>query len=394
MGLLDSLFGGLFGENETTTEDTVQHPCSNCPSNCALAPDACSVCQPYKEKMTDAIYRVEHRDEIVSQYEVVGTSAEMGTVVCPHCGGHSENRYKCDYCGSSLQEGSGKIQVASAADIPNPILEAQDLIFERQAAVREFTQSMSEQESGGFFSSLFGSLFGMDTDEESISVGKKMTESEIKEMADYFHVSVSDYLTGLDNGKYPTLSNKATYAELENTTYEQNTSSSSMDMMSGLAGLAGAIGLGSAILGGTSSTLHGSNRPSSGMNLFGLGGGMNLNHRPASGSYQNVRPQMQYQQTPVRPQPQDVIPVRPKPEPRPAVQPQTANKPRPSAKPAQTAKRPEAKRPSQAHQSAGNMAQNIANAAAGHRPAEPKRPAGGKIGGQGSAKSGRKGGKL
>ena len=38
----------------------------------------------------------EHKDEIISQYEVVGTSASSGTVVCPHCGGHSENPYVKD----------------------------------------------------------------------------------------------------------------------------------------------------------------------------------------------------------------------------------------------------------------------------------------------------------
>ena len=43
--------------------ESVQHPCSNCPSTCAIAPDACDECKVYKEKLIDALYNVEHLDD-------------------------------------------------------------------------------------------------------------------------------------------------------------------------------------------------------------------------------------------------------------------------------------------------------------------------------------------
>ena len=257
MSLFDKLFGGLFDLDDDNTQ--AEHPCSNCPASCTIAPAACPVCQPYKEQMIEAIYRVEHKDEIISQYEVVGTSASTGTVVCPHCGGHSENPYVCDYCGSKLQEGSGKIQVESAKDIPNPVLEAQDLIFSRYEAVRKYAGSdsgygyedaLSGIGSQGLFSSIFSALMGFDDDSDSKSIGNKMTESEISEMAKYYGVSVSDYLQGLDNGKYLTLSNKSAAARAEQQYSSSHSQSSGMGM-GGLAGAAGAAGLASLLFGGT-----------------------------------------------------------------------------------------------------------------------------------------------
>ena len=262
MSLLDKLFGGLFDSVEEEKKQ-IEHPCANCPSSCTIAPQACQVCKPFKAQMIDAIYRVEHKEEIISQYVVTGTSSQEGTVVCPNCGGHSENHYVCEYCGSKLQDGIGKIQVASAADIPNPVLEAQDIIFQRYDAVRSFAgadsgygmeDALSGISSKGLFSSIFDALLGADNDSssDSKSIGMKMTESEIEEMAKYYGVSVSDYLTGLDNGKYLTLSNKAAAARAEEK-YAQSSSSGSQggSLLGDIAGMAGVMGLGSMLFGGS-----------------------------------------------------------------------------------------------------------------------------------------------
>ena len=259
MSLLDKLFG-LFSDGTDSSSTVVEHPCSNCPSSCSIAPAACSVCQPFKEQMIDAIYRVEHKDEILEQYEVAGISAQEGAVVCPHCGGTSDNPYICDYCGSKLQDGSGKIKVASAADLPNPVLEAQDIIFRRYDAVRGYVgadsgygyeDALSGVGSQGLLSSIFSAFMGTSSSSDSYSIGNRMTEEEIKEMADYYDVSVSEYLTGLDNGKYLTLSNKTTAAKAEETYTSTHQTTSSSGGLSDLTGLAGAMGIGSLLFGGS-----------------------------------------------------------------------------------------------------------------------------------------------
>ena len=141
MSFLESLFGD-WSDSSESSRSAVSHPCSNCPSNCAIYPAACSVCQPYKEKLIDALYNVDHKDEILAKYEVVGTTdASSGFVTCPYCGAQSANPYVCEYCDSKLQEGSAKIKVASAKDLPNPVLDAQDLIFERYDAISNFVDS-------------------------------------------------------------------------------------------------------------------------------------------------------------------------------------------------------------------------------------------------------------
>ena len=252
MSLLDGIVKGIFGGTETSSQ-TIEHPCTNCPSNCPIAPSACNVCRPYKERMIDAIYKVEHKSEILEQYEVTGTAAETGTYTCPHCGGPSENRYICDYCGSKLQEGSGKIQVASAQDLPNPVLDAQDLIFERFEAVKNyaganaaygFTDALSDIGSEGLLSTVLNALTGAASSSGASSLGNKMTEDEIEEMASYYNVSVSEYLTGLDNGKYFTMSNKSVYNNAREQYSKYGSSAAHTAGIAGLAGAAGFAGLG------------------------------------------------------------------------------------------------------------------------------------------------------
>ncbi len=225
-----SLFNDFINAFYGTDSSSAERPCPNCPSDCRIAPGACSVCSPYKEKLVEAIYNVEHMDEIVSKYEVAGEErASSGSTNCPFCGGPNTNPYECEYCGSRLQEGSAKIKVAKASDIPNPILEAQDLIFDRYKAVSGY---MSNDDS---LTSLLGALFGLSdiSSSQQTSLGNKMTESEIKEMAAAYGGSVASYLNGLDNGRYGTLAGRKAY----------NKQQSSRSYGSGMAGMAGMGGM-------------------------------------------------------------------------------------------------------------------------------------------------------
>jgi len=199
-----SLLSALFGTGSTKTE--VERPCSNCPSSCSICPNACAQCQPYKEKLLDAIYNVEHEDELLARYEVVAdASAYGGTVTCPCCGAPSSNPYVCEYCDSRIAEGTNKIRVSSASELPHPILEAQDIIHERYDTVVKQYDNSSDSSSGSLLG-LLADLLGADSDEDVL--GSKMTEEEIREAAKLYEVSVAAYLTGLDNGQYLTLSAK------------------------------------------------------------------------------------------------------------------------------------------------------------------------------------------
>lgn len=225
-----SLLGDLFKEIAGAT--TVQHPCSNCPSNCQMYPNACEVCKPYKEKILDALYGVEHKDEIAAKYEVVSDIHEnTGTIVCPHCGGSSENHYVCDYCGSKLQEGSQKIQVKSAADIPNPVMDCQDLIFARYDAVNGYGGSTGDMKDvlETIYSlrtrGLLGTILKAVNEVRSAEsvIGSKMSEFEIEEMANAYGVSEVVYLAGLDNGKYLTKSARLAYQKAQQMQQMQRT---------------------------------------------------------------------------------------------------------------------------------------------------------------------------
>ena len=215
MSLINDFLEKITGlDLDGSSEPVVNHPCSNCPSNCAIAGEACALCEPYKKKLIDAVYHVEHIDEFRAQYEVVGKeqiAASEGTVTCPYCGGPSSSHYVCDYCGAKLSDkpvSSEKIQVAAASDIPNPIMQAQDIIYERyDAIVSKYAEQKTSSDS--FLSKLFSELLSSGSDDDSGSIlGTKMSEAEIKEAAGLYGVSVGDYLTGLDNGKYLNLTAK------------------------------------------------------------------------------------------------------------------------------------------------------------------------------------------
>ena len=242
------MIGGMFGIAydynvlEATT-DQVQEI-----SNCAIAGTACSVCEPYKKRLIDAVYHINHLYEYYAQYEVVSTpqTTAGGTTHCTHCGANSSNPYICEYCGSQLSEApasSGKIQVSAASEIPNPIMEAQDIIWERyDVLLKQFSATSLVKNSkvkGSLIGDLVSSIFSSEAaeDEETSALGAKMSEDEIKEAAGLYGVSVGDYLTGLDNGKYLTLKGK----KEADTQKASGTSTYTPDTM-GMAGMA-AVGM-------------------------------------------------------------------------------------------------------------------------------------------------------
>ncbi len=196
MSLLENLLNNLTGSNKTDFTP----PCSLCPGDCPLAPDACTECLPYKEQLREALYNVEHLDDFHARYEIVGTVA-TGTTTCPYCGAPSENRFVCEYCGMQIAEDDGKIRVASANEIPDPLIQARDLVYERNSKIVE---KRTKPEKGGLLSGLLDLLDG-DTED---GLGKRMSKEEITEAAKLYDVSVSTYLNGLDNGKYLTLAKK------------------------------------------------------------------------------------------------------------------------------------------------------------------------------------------
>ena len=199
MSILGNLLNGVFG-NDDKEEAGEPKPCSNCLSTCAFCPDACGECAAYKEKLIDLLYDVEHLEEYYDRYEVVSAAVAEGTVNCPACGApNPASAVACEFCGTQLREGSAKIQVASASDIPDPIQLAQDVIFERQQLVQKY-----EREKSGFLENLTELLSG---DEEAALTGRMSTD-EVKAVAAEYGVSVSTYLQGLDNGTYLTASAK------------------------------------------------------------------------------------------------------------------------------------------------------------------------------------------
>ena len=200
MGTLGNILSNLLNFNDDTESGDAK-PCKNCPSTCELYPDSCELCKPFKEKLIDQLYDVEHLEEFQARYEIVDPALQAaGTLTCPCCGGpNPAAAYTCEYCEAQLRESSGKIQVSSAKDIPDPIQLAQDTIFERRKTVCQSTGNSTDILEG--ISQL---LSGKDGDD----FGERMANEEIEQTAESYGVSVSAYLQGLDNGKYLTASAK------------------------------------------------------------------------------------------------------------------------------------------------------------------------------------------
>ena len=203
MSILSDILSSLTGITGSTTE-TVSHPCANCESDCSVCPDACATCKPFKEKLVDALYNVANIDAFYAKYEVITPGTVTGTTKCPICGAPA-TKAVCEYCGSRIGEDNGKIQVTSANDIPNPIIEARDIIYARRAVVDKFSgKSDTSLSLSDLLSSVVSALTGSNQEDEdsATSLGSAMTEAEIKAMAEKYNVSVKDYLEGLDMGIY------------------------------------------------------------------------------------------------------------------------------------------------------------------------------------------------
>ena len=246
MSILENILNGLSGNDSQSTDRDFTPPTALCRSDCGIAGEACPICQPYKEKLIDAVYNVEHIEEFQAKYEVVGTTAaESGTVKCPYCGGNSEDPYTCEFCGSKLQDGTGKIKVASAADIPDPVIEARDIIYDRHAAIAEKYGTDSDDSTlSEILSGIAGIFTGAgkndDSDAETDSLGVRMSRDEIEQMAAHYGVSLAVYLKGLDNGTYLTMNQYKTAQ-----TSTQNGSGASA--AAGVAAGIGAAGIGAGI---------------------------------------------------------------------------------------------------------------------------------------------------
>lgn len=187
-----SFFSKLFGGGTKKSKK----PCDNCSSECKYCPGCCDECKPYKDALADWLYTVDHLNEYYTKYVVVNDEIDVGTVNCPACNAANPSyNAKCDFCGTALREGNGKIPVKSARDIPDPIVEAQNIIFDRDELIREYASSDDEVVDA------IAGLFGKGEDDDRL--GDKMSVSEIKAAASSLGVSVSEYLQGLDNGVYP-----------------------------------------------------------------------------------------------------------------------------------------------------------------------------------------------
>ncbi len=196
MSLLQDLWNGL----NTKKEEDFTLPTSLCPGNCPLGPERCEECRPYKERLKDSLYNVDHLEEFYARYEVTSGLA-AGAVACPYCGAPSQNRIVCEYCGMAIGTDDGKIRVASANDIPDPIIEAQDIIYARHS---EIVAKYTDSSSGGLLANLLDLFDGDGSDD----LGQRMSKEEIEEAAGLYGVSISAYLNGLDNGVYKTLSRR------------------------------------------------------------------------------------------------------------------------------------------------------------------------------------------
>ena len=209
-----SLFDDLFGMSSEKADRNFTPPSPLCPGDCPIGPEACAECSPYKERLNDALYNVDHIDEYYDRFEVTGSAQSTGqTTLCPHCGAASEDPFRCEYCGMQLKEGDGKVRVASANDIPDPIIEARDIIYDRYSEVVSKYGGDASSEGMPTGGSLISMLLGLIADEggESEGLGARMSREDINEAANIYGVSLSAYLNGLDNGKYLTLERKKAY---------------------------------------------------------------------------------------------------------------------------------------------------------------------------------------
>ncbi|MBQ1334953.1 MAG: hypothetical protein IIY34_06345 [Clostridia bacterium] len=324
-----SLFDDLFGMSSEKADRNFTPPSPLCPGDCPIGPEACAECSPYKERLNDALYNVDHIDEYYDRFEVTGSAQSTGqTTLCPHCGAASEDPFRCEYCGMQLKEGDGKVRVASANDIPDPIIEARDIIYDRYSEVVSKYGGDASSEGMPTGGSLISMLLGLIADEggESEGLGARMSREDITEAANIYGVSLSAYLNGLDNGKYLTLERKKAY---ENAKQSGQINDMGFGGQSGFGGQPGmgmgdqsGMGFGSAAAAMMMSGLMGSMMGGQGQQggMFGLG-----QPRPQQGNMGYGQPQPQQPPRPTQSHGQSV----PRPTSQPP-RPQSAGIPRPT----------------------------------------------------------------
>ena len=80
--LLEKITGLDLDGSDSKETAVVERPCANCPSNCAIAGNACSVCQPYKKKLIDAAAPIAGQ---IQQIPIsVNTAAASSLKLRPH----------------------------------------------------------------------------------------------------------------------------------------------------------------------------------------------------------------------------------------------------------------------------------------------------------------------
>ncbi len=202
--------GGLLGLFDTLTDDR-KKPFSSCPVFCTSFPDACTECGQYNRKLEKVLYNVEHMDTFFSDYVIDPNAAPGGERECFNCGAPaSPSDIECPYCGEALTNGQSPIRVRSETEVPNPILEAQDIIMDKKEMLSRFQKQKNA--NNGILGAIMNVGSGI---ADKMGTTKKMTLAEIQETASAYGVSVHSYLVGLDQGTYLTKAGKAANDALE-----------------------------------------------------------------------------------------------------------------------------------------------------------------------------------
>lgn len=183
-------------------------PYSTCPLACFIAPEACEECKSYKEALKEVLEDVENPEAYYSNFILDPDAMPGGERECWYCGAPALGvARECEYCGSDLGNGKSLIRVQSKNEIPDPIVKAVNIIYERQKMAARYHK---EKGSGGLVKGLLG-LGGIATMKMN-AFDKPMTVQEVKETAKSYNVSVCTYLSGLDTGTYMTKAGKANEA--------------------------------------------------------------------------------------------------------------------------------------------------------------------------------------
>ena len=179
-------------------------PFPTCPKGCYIFPEACDECSKYKKQLSEYLHLVENLEEYYGRFSIDPTASKEGEGTCYFCGAPvGLKNTKCEYCDSILNSTNTVIRIQSKDCIPNPILQAEQIIYERYRMAEIYQKKKG---SGGLVKGLLG--MGMIAGNKMNDFSTLMTTEEIQKMATTYGVSVKAYLEGLDCGKYLTLAGK------------------------------------------------------------------------------------------------------------------------------------------------------------------------------------------